>query len=53
MLKAITRAFVSVAELEDQERTMHVRICVDQVSENTDCKILNSRLDSSPWSVAA
>lgn len=45
MLKAITRAFVSVAELEDQERTMHVRICVDQGSENTDCKILNSRLD--------
>lgn len=43
MLKAITRAFVSVAELEDQGRTLHVRICVDP--ENTDCKILNSRLD--------
>lgn len=45
MFKAITRAFVSMAELEDQGRTVLVRICVDQGSENTDCKIWNSRLD--------
>lgn len=46
MFKAITRAFVFRAELEDQGRTtQHVRICVDQGSENTDCKIWNSRLD--------
>lgn len=45
MLKAITKALVSVAELEDPGRTLHGTICVDEGSENTDCKIVNSRLD--------